>query len=202
MRSVAGTKSGVASVVTRLTKSTKRAFAAHSSGLWCDLLFAPYGTSLLLHTHTFLQAVLGVLLCPTGSPATAHNVVLVAGIVANGLCTYALAFHYTRRSMPSLVAGVMFTWSTFVVVHLAATPRERVESELFGKDADTTGKLVEADGGTLFLDEIGDLPLDAQTRLLRVIDGSERAMNPKTGRRSDVRRAAVIADEQAEPRRA
>ena len=97
----------------------RRAFAAHSSGLWCDLLFAPYGTSLLLHTHTFLQAVLGVLLCPTGSPATAHNVVLVAGIVANGLCTYALAFHYTRRSMPSLVAGVMFTWSTFVVVHLA-----------------------------------------------------------------------------------
>jgi len=79
----------------------------------------------------------------------------------------------------------------FVVVHLAATPRERVESELFGKDAETTGKLVEADGGTLFLDEIGDLPLDAQTRLLRVIDGSERAINPKTGRRSDVRLIAA-----------
>jgi len=97
----------------------RRAFAAHSSGIWCDLLFAPYGTSLLLHTNTILQAVLGVLLCPTGSPVLAHNVVLVAGVVANGLCTYALAFHYTRRSMPSLVAGVMFTWSTFVAVHLA-----------------------------------------------------------------------------------
>ena len=78
----------------------------------------------------------------------------------------------------------------FVVVHLAATPRERVESELFGKEGET-GKLVEADGGTLFLDEIGDLPLDAQTRLLRVIDGSERAINPRTGRRSDVRLIAA-----------
>jgi two-component system nitrogen regulation response regulator GlnG len=79
----------------------------------------------------------------------------------------------------------------FVVVHLAATPRERVESELFGRGPDETGKLVDADGGTLFLDEIGDLPLDAQTRLLRVIDGSERAMNPRTGRRADARLIAA-----------
>ena len=78
----------------------------------------------------------------------------------------------------------------FEVVHLAATPRERVEAELFGRDGDT-GKLVEADGGTLFLDEIGDLPLDAQTRLLRVIDGSEKAINPKTGRPADVRLIAA-----------
>lgn len=74
----------------------------------------------------------------------------------------------------------------FVAVNLAATPRERVESELFGK-GDETGKLVEADGGTLFLDEVGDMPLDAQTRLLRVIDGSERAINPRTGRPADAR---------------
>ncbi len=74
----------------------------------------------------------------------------------------------------------------FVAVNLAATPRERVESELFGKN-DETGKLVEADGGTLFLDEVGDMPLDSQTRLLRVIDGSEKAINPKTGRPADAR---------------
>jgi two-component system nitrogen regulation response regulator GlnG len=78
----------------------------------------------------------------------------------------------------------------FVVLHLAATPRERVESELFGKEGET-GKLVEADGGTLFLDEIGDLPLDAQTRLLRVIDGSERALNPRTSRPADARLIAA-----------
>lgn len=97
----------------------RHAFAAHRTGFWCDRLFAPYGTSLVLHTHTALEALLGFLFLPTASPVVAHNAVLIGGIVANGLCTYALAFHYTRRSMPSLVAGVMFTWSTFVVVHLA-----------------------------------------------------------------------------------
>jgi two-component system nitrogen regulation response regulator GlnG len=75
----------------------------------------------------------------------------------------------------------------FVVINLAAVPRERVETELFGKDDGSIGKLVEADGGTLFLDEIGDMPLDAQTRLLRVIDGSEPALNPKTNRRPNAR---------------
>ena len=74
----------------------------------------------------------------------------------------------------------------FVAINLAATPRERVETELFGK-TDETGKLVEADGGTLFLDEVGDMPLDSQTRLLRVIDGSEKAINPRTGRPADAR---------------
>ena len=75
----------------------------------------------------------------------------------------------------------------FVVINLAAVPRERVEAELFGRGDGDHGKLVEADGGTLFLDEIGDMPLDAQTRLLRVIDGTEPALNPKTGRRPSVR---------------
>jgi two-component system nitrogen regulation response regulator GlnG len=75
----------------------------------------------------------------------------------------------------------------FAVVNLAAVPRERVEAELFGKGEGDAGKLVEADGGTLFLDEIGDMPLDAQTRLSRIIDGSEAATNPRTGRRPNVR---------------
>ena len=75
----------------------------------------------------------------------------------------------------------------FVTINLAAVPRERVETELFGKEDGDHGKLIDADGGTLFLDEIGDMPLDAQTRLLRVIDGSEPALNPKTGRRPNVR---------------
>jgi two-component system nitrogen regulation response regulator GlnG len=75
----------------------------------------------------------------------------------------------------------------FVTINLAAVPRERVETELFGKEDGDYGKLIEADGGTLFLDEIGDMPLDAQTRLLRVIDGSEPALNPKTNRRPNVR---------------
>ena len=75
----------------------------------------------------------------------------------------------------------------FVVINLAAVPRERVETELFGRGDGDLGRLIEADGGTLFLDEIGDMPLDAQTRLLRVIDGTEPVLNPKTGRRPNVR---------------
>ena len=75
----------------------------------------------------------------------------------------------------------------FVAINLAAVPRERVETELFGRGDGEVGKLVEADGGTLFLDEIGDMPLDAQTRLLRVFDGAEPAINPKTGRKPNVR---------------
>ncbi|HUZ14149.1 MAG TPA: sigma 54-interacting transcriptional regulator [Caulobacteraceae bacterium] len=75
----------------------------------------------------------------------------------------------------------------FVVVSLAAVPRERVEAELFGRGEGDIGKLVEADGGTLFLDEVGDMPLDAQTRLLRVFDGAEPAVNPRTGRKPNVR---------------
>jgi two-component system nitrogen regulation response regulator GlnG len=75
----------------------------------------------------------------------------------------------------------------FVVMSLAAAPRERVETDLFGKGDGDFGKLVEADGGTLFLDEIGDMPLDAQTRLLRVFDGADPALNPRTGRKPNVR---------------
>lgn len=75
----------------------------------------------------------------------------------------------------------------FVVVSLASAPRERLDSELFGRGEGEVGKLVEADGGTLFLDEIGDLPLDSQTRLLRVFDGSEPPINPRTRRPPNVR---------------
>ncbi|MEO8813035.1 MAG: sigma 54-interacting transcriptional regulator [Caulobacteraceae bacterium] len=75
----------------------------------------------------------------------------------------------------------------FVAINLAAVPRERVDSELFGRGDGEIGKLVEADGGTLFLDEIGDMPLDAQTRLLRVFDGIDPAINPRTRRKPDAR---------------
>ncbi|WP_240910330.1 nitrogen regulation protein NR(I) [Pontivivens nitratireducens] len=69
----------------------------------------------------------------------------------------------------------------FVALNMAAIPRELIESELFGheKGAFTgaaerhTGRFEAAAGGTLFLDEIGDMPSDAQTRLLRVLQEGE-----------------------------
>jgi len=65
----------------------------------------------------------------------------------------------------------------FVAVNAAAIPRELIESELFGHERGaftgatqrTTGKFEQAHGGTLFLDEIGDMPPEAQTRLLRAL---------------------------------
>ncbi len=69
----------------------------------------------------------------------------------------------------------------FVAVNMAAIPRDLIELELFGHEkgaftgADRTmpGKFEQAKGGTLFLDEVGDMPLDAQTRLLRVLQEGE-----------------------------
>lgn len=70
---------------------------------------------------------------------------------------------------------------TFVAVNMAAIPRELIESELFGHEkgaftgagARSVGRFEQAAGGTLFLDEIGDMPLEAQTRLLRVLQQGE-----------------------------
>jgi two-component system nitrogen regulation response regulator GlnG len=69
----------------------------------------------------------------------------------------------------------------FIAVNMAAIPRELVESELFGHEkgaftganARKVGRFEQAEGGTLFLDEIGDMPLEAQTRLLRVLQSGE-----------------------------
>jgi len=81
-------------------------------------------------------------------------------------------------------------------VNAAAIPRELLESELFGhvKGAFTTaiadreGKIAAADGGTLFLDEIGDLPLDLQAKLLRVVENDQvTPLGANRGRKVDVR---------------
>jgi DNA-binding NtrC family response regulator len=77
----------------------------------------------------------------------------------------------------------------FVTVNCGAIPDNLVESILFGHEKGSftgatdkhAGKFVEADGGTLFLDEIGDLPLDAQVKLLRAIQEGE--VEPVGGRK-------------------
>jgi len=88
----------------------------------------------------------------------------------------------------------------FVAVNMAAIPRDLIESELFGheKGAFTgaltraTGRFEQASGGTLFLDEIGDMPPEAQTRLLRVLqEGEYTTIGGRTPIRSDVRIVAA-----------
>ena len=84
----------------------------------------------------------------------------------------------------------------FVAINMAAIPRELIESELFGheKGAFTgaqnrhVGRFEQAEGGTLFLDEIGDMPMEAQTRLLRVLQqGEYTTVGGRTPIRTNVR---------------
>ncbi len=84
----------------------------------------------------------------------------------------------------------------FVAINMAAIPRELIESELFGHEkgaftgaqARATGRFEQAEGGTLFLDEIGDMPMEAQTRLLRVLqEGEYTTVGGRTPIRTDVR---------------
>ena len=88
----------------------------------------------------------------------------------------------------------------FVAINMAAIPRELIESELFGHEkgaftgatARSMGRFEQAQGGTLFLDEIGDMPIDAQTRLLRVLqEGEFTAVGGRVPIRADVRIVAA-----------
>lgn len=93
--------------------------------------------------------------------------VLINGQSGTGkeLVAHALHKHSPRRD------------ETFVALNMAAIPKELIESELFGHEkgaftgaaSTRKGRFEQANGGTLFLDEIGDMPLDIQTRLLRVL---------------------------------
>jgi two-component system, NtrC family, nitrogen regulation response regulator GlnG len=88
----------------------------------------------------------------------------------------------------------------FVAINMAAIPRELIESELFGHEkgaftganARSAGRFEQAEGGTLFLDEIGDMPMEAQTRLLRVLQqGEYTTVGGRTPIKTDVRIVAA-----------
>jgi len=88
----------------------------------------------------------------------------------------------------------------FVALNMAAIPRELIESELFGHERGAftgagqryAGRFEQAAGGTLFLDEIGDMPLEAQTRLLRVLqEGEFTTVGGRSAIRADVRIVAA-----------
>jgi hypothetical protein len=88
------------------------------SVFYTDHLFAPFGTSLVLHTHTALPAWLGATLLAPLQTITAHNVVLLLGLAANGIATYALAYRVTRRSLAAVLGGVIFAGSAYVSIRL------------------------------------------------------------------------------------
>ena len=102
---------------------------------------------------------------------TADLTVMINGESGTGKELVARALHdYGRRR-----------GGPFVPINMAAIPRELIESELFGHERGAftgatnrnVGRFEQANGGTLFLDEIGDMPPEAQTRLLRVLQEGE-----------------------------
>jgi two-component system nitrogen regulation response regulator GlnG len=116
--------------------------------------------------------------------------VMVAGESGTGKELVARALHDfgKRRNGP------------FVAINMAAIPRDLIEAELFGHEKGaftgattrSSGRFEQAEGGTLFLDEIGDMPMDAQTRLLRVLQEGEYTMvGGRTSIKTNVRIVAA-----------
>jgi two-component system nitrogen regulation response regulator GlnG len=121
-----------------------------------------------------------------GRLSQSHVTVMITGESGSGkeLVARALHKHSPRASGP------------FVAINTAAIPKDLLESELFGHErgaftgaqAMRRGRFEQAEGGTLFLDEIGDMPLDLQTRLLRVLsDGQFYRVGGHQPLRSQVR---------------
>ncbi len=112
--------------------------------------------------------------------------VMISGELGTGKELVARALHdYGKRKQ-----------GPFVAINMAAIPRDLIESELFGHEKGaftganqrSAGRFEQAEGGTLFLDEIGDMPMEAQTRLLRVLqEGEYTTVGGRTPIKTNVR---------------
>jgi two-component system nitrogen regulation response regulator GlnG len=121
---------------------------------------------------------------------TTDLTVMITGESGTGKELVARALHdYGRRRT-----------GPFVAINMAAIPRELIEAELFGHErgaftgalARGVGRFEQASGGTLFLDEIGDMPPEAQTRLLRVLqEGEFTTVGGRTPVKANVRIVAA-----------
>ena len=171
-----------------LTKVVKRALAARRN----LVSEAPLPDSVeeeelpLIGRSPAMQEIYRILARLMGTDLT----VMISGESGTGKELVARALHdYGKRK-----AG------PFVAINMAAIPRELIESELFGHEKGSftgaanraSGRFEQAEGGTLFLDEIGDMPLDAQTRLLRVLqEGEYMTVGGRTPIRANVRIVAA-----------
>ena len=136
------------------------------------------------------------------SPAMQNVYRVIARVVSNDLTVLISGESGTGKE---LVARAIHdlghrAQAPFVAINMAAIPRELIEAELFGHERGAftgaaqrnAGRFEQAEGGTLFLDEIGDMPMEAQTRLLRVLQSGEfTSVGGARTIRSDVRIVAA-----------
>lgn len=166
-------------VIERITKARKleRRVVELESRLSGDV-----PANALATTEPAMQKAIEVALKAAITPAT----ILLLGESGTGKTSLARALHENSQQKEN----------AFVTANCPSMSRELLESELFGHVrgaftgavSDTTGKVAAADGGTLFLDEIGELPLEIQPKLLRLLQEKEfeRVGEART-RRANVR---------------
>ncbi|HEX4869529.1 MAG TPA: nitrogen regulation protein NR(I) [Moraxellaceae bacterium] len=146
----------------------KRAVAHHhEQKLAGDAPAAPAASPEIIGESPAMQEVFRAI----GRLSSSNITVLINGESGTGkeLVAHALHKHSPRAARP------------FIALNMAAIPKDLMESELFGHEkgaftgasAQRQGRFEQANGGTLFLDEIGDMPIDTQTRLLRVLADGE-----------------------------
>jgi two-component system nitrogen regulation response regulator GlnG len=160
-----------------------------------EYLPKPFDLDVLAHTvQSALARGSGELADPIGeedralpligrSPAMQDVYRIIARVVSNDLTVLISGESGTGKE---LVARAIHDLgprrrAPFVALNMAAIPRELIEAELFGHERGaftgaqtrSAGRFEQAASGTLFLDEIGDMPMEAQTRLLRVLQSGE-----------------------------
>lgn len=145
---------------------------------------SPGGERLVGRSASLLEAFKTV-----GKVATRNIPVLVTGESGTGKELIARAIH----------AASPRALEPYVAVNAAAIPRDLLESELFGHERGAftgatdsrPGRFREASGGTLFLDEIGDMSLDLQAKLLRVLQNGE--VTSVGGRKTEIIDVRIVA---------
>lgn len=154
-------------IVTLLAQATEKALRARANSGASAQPKVPIDFQQIIGQSPAIQKAIA-LACKV-APTNAS--ILLTGETGTGKDVFAQAIHQA-----SLRKG-----RTFVALNCAAFSREIIESELFGHKAgaftgaikDKKGLLEEAHEGTLFLDEIGEMPLELQTKLLRVLENGE-----------------------------